>query len=150
MAVIVIFSGSYCRAEEVAKMVAQRLGYRWIGEEFSGHLIPRDITHVLRVCIVASQEYRAALPMRSEGISAKEAQRIITRDDNECREWTKYLFDLGPWNMSLYDIKIPMHEGSVEKAGEMICDNVAKEALQTTPGSQQAAGDVVRGAGRDV
>ena len=199
MAVIVIFSGSYCRAEEVAKMVAQRLGYRCIGEElleetanlyhvsreglkramhgppsvfskfthekvrnvaylratlaryvkennivyhgFAGHLIPRDITHVLRVCIVASQEYRAALPMRSEGISAKEAQRIITRDDNECREWTKYLFDLGPWNMSLYDIKIPMHEGSVEKAGEMICDNVAKEALKTTPGSQQAADD---------
>jgi len=201
MAVITIFSGSYCRAEEVAIMVAQRLGYGCIGEElleetanlyhvprerlkramhgppsvfgkcthekvrnvayiratlaryvkennivyhgFAGHLLPRDITHVLRVCIVASQDYRAALPMKSEGISAKEAQRIIKRDDNECREWTKYLFGIGPWDMSLYDIKIPMHEGSVEKAGEMICDNVAKEALKTTPGSQQAADDLV-------
>ena len=176
MAVISIFSGSYCRAEEVAKMVAQRLGYGCIGEElleetanlynvprerlkramhgppsfyskftlekvrnvayiraalarvvkennivyhgFAGHLLPRDITHILRVCIVASQEYRAALSMRSEGISEKEARRILRRDDNECREWTKYLFGLGPWDMSLYDIKIPMHEGSVEKAGE--------------------------------
>jgi two-component system response regulator CpxR len=201
MAVIVIFSGSYCRAEEVANMVAQRLGYGCIGEElleetanlyhvprerlrrsmhgppsvfnkfthekvrdvayiraglaryvkennivyhgFAGHLIPRDITHVLRVCIVASQDYRAALSMKSLGITAREAQRIIKRDDNECREWTKYLFDLGPWDMSLYDIKIPMHEGSVEKAGEMICDNVAKEALKTTPGSRQAADDFV-------
>jgi CheY-like chemotaxis protein/cytidylate kinase len=201
MAVIIIFSGSYCRAEEVAKMVAQRLSYGCIGEElleetanlynvprerlkrsmhgppsvfstfthekvrdvayiraalaryvkennivyhgFAGHLVPRDITHVLRVCIVASQDYRAALSMRSEGISEKEAQRIIRRDDNECREWTKYLFGIGPWDMSLYDIKIPMHESSVEKAGEMICDNVAKEALKTTPGSQQAADDFV-------
>ena len=201
MAVISIFSGSYCRAEEVAKMVARRLGYRCIGEElleepanfypvprerlkramhgppsvfskfthekvrnvvyiratlarvvkennivyhgFAGHLLPRDITHILRVCIVASQEYRAALSMRSEGISEKEARRIIGRDDNECREWTKYLFGLGPWDRSLYDIKIPMHEGSVEKAGEIICDNVAKEALKTTPGSQQAAEDFV-------
>jgi two-component system response regulator CpxR len=201
MAVIVIFSGSYCRAEEVANMVAQRLGYGCIGEElleetanlyhvprerlrramhgppsvfskfthekvrdvayiraalagyvkennivyhgFAGHLIPRDITHVLRVCIVASQDYRAALSMKSEGITAREAQRNIKSDDNECREWTKYLFGIGPWDMSLYDIKIPIHEGSVEKAGEMICDNVAKEALKTTPGSQQAADDFV-------
>jgi two-component system response regulator CpxR len=201
MAVIVIFSGSYCRAEEVANTVAQRLGYGCIGEElleetanlyhvprerlrrsmhgppsvfskfthekvrdvayiraglaryvkennivyhgFAGHLISRDITHVLRVCIVASQDYRAALSMKSLGITAREAQRIIKRDDNECREWTKYLFDLGPWDMSLYDIKIPMHEGSVEKAGEMICENVAKEALMTTPGSRQAADDFV-------
>ena len=110
---------------------------------FAGHLVPRDITHILRVCLVASQEYRAALSMRSEGISEKEAQRFIRRDDNECREWTKYLFGLGPWDMSLYDIKIPMHEGSVEKAAGMICDNVAKEALKTTPGSEQAADDFV-------
>jgi CheY-like chemotaxis protein len=201
MAVIIIFSGSYCRAEEVAKMVAQKLGYRCIGEElleetanlnnvprerlkramhgppsvfstfthekvrdvayiraalaryvkennivyhgFAGHLLPRDITHVLKVCIVASQEYRAALSMRSEGISEKEAQRIIRRDDNECREWTKYLFGIGPWDMSLYDIKIPMHESSVEKAAGIICDNVAKEALKSTPVSQQAADDFV-------
>jgi two-component system response regulator CpxR len=201
MAVIVIFSGSYCRAEEVATMVAQRLGYGCIGEEllketanlyhlplerlrrsmhgppsvfskfthekvrdvayiraalaryvkennivyhgFASHLIPREITHVLRVCIVASQDYRAAILMGSEGITTREAQRIIKRDDNECREWTKYLFDLGPWDMSLYDIKIPIHEGSVEKAGEMICDNVFKEALRTTPGSRQAADDFV-------
>src|SRR4030067_529705 len=33
MAVIVIFSGSYFRAEEVATMVARRLGYGCIGEE---------------------------------------------------------------------------------------------------------------------
>ncbi len=201
MAVIVIFSGSYCRAEEVAKMVALRLGYGCIGEElleetsnfynvprerlrramhgppsvfskfshekvrdvayiraalaryikennivyhgFAGHLVPRDITHVLRVCIVASQDYRVALSIGSEGISEKEARSIIKRDDNECREWTKYLFGIGPWDMSLYDIKIPMHEGSVEKAGEMICGNAAKEALKTTPGSQQAADDFV-------
>jgi CheY-like chemotaxis protein len=201
MAVISMFSGSYCRAEEVAKMVARRLGYRCIGDElleetanlynvprerlkramhgppsfyskftlekvrnvayiraalarvvkennivyhgFAGHLLPRDIPHILRVCIVASQEYRAALSMRSEGISEKEARRILGRDDNECGEWTKYLFGLGPWDRSLYDIKIPMHEGSVEKAGEMICDNVAKEALKTTLGSQQAAEDFV-------
>jgi CheY-like chemotaxis protein/cytidylate kinase len=201
MAVISIFSGSYCGAEEVAKTVARRLGYRCIGEElleetanlynvprerlkramhgppsfyskftlekvrnvayirdtlarvvkennivyhgFAGHLVPRDIPHILRVCIVASQEYRAALSMRSEGISEKVARRILRRDDNECLEWTKFLFGLGPWDMSLYDIKIPMHEGSVEKAGDMICDNVAKEALKTTPGSQQAADDFV-------
>jgi CheY-like chemotaxis protein len=208
MAVISIFSGSYCRAEEVAKMVAQRLGYRCLGEElleetahlhnvppeklkramhgppsfyskftlekvrnvayiraalarvvkennivyhgFAGHLLPRDIPHILRVCIVASQEYRVALSMRSEGISEKEAQRILRRDDNECREWTQYLFGLGPWDMSLYDIKIPMHEVSVEKAGEMICDNVAKEALKTTPESRQAADDFVLAARVDV
>ncbi|MDI6775784.1 MAG: cytidylate kinase family protein [Syntrophales bacterium] len=201
MAMITIFSGSYCRADEVAKMVAQRLGYGCIGEElleetaklynvsqerlkramygppsvfskfthekvrnvayvkailarhvkennivyhgFAGHLLPRDITHILKVCIVASHDYRAAQAMEKEGVSEKEAQRIIRKDDNECREWTKYLFGLGPWDTSLYDIKIPMHESSVEEAGKIICDNVTKKALETTPKSQQAADDFV-------
>ena len=201
MAVITIFSGSYCRADEVAKMVAQRLGYASIGEElleetsklyniprerlkramygspsvlgkftheklrnvayiratlarhvkknnivyhgFAGHLLMRDISHVLRVCIVANHDYRAAQAMEKEGVSEKEAQRIIGRDDDECREWTKYLFGLGPWDVSLYDIKIPMHEVSVEGVREIICANVAKEALKTTPKSQQAADDFV-------
>jgi len=201
MAIVTIFSGSYCRADEVAKMAAQRLGYGCIGEElleetsklynipqerlkramygspavlskfthekvrnvayiravlalhvkennvvyhgFAGHLLPRDITHILRVCIVASHDYRAAIAMRSKGISEKDAQRIMKRGDNECLEWTKYLFGLGPWDNKLYDIKIPMHESSVEEAGEIICANAAKEALKTTPRSQRAADDFV-------
>ncbi|PJA50681.1 MAG: histidine kinase, partial [Syntrophobacterales bacterium CG_4_9_14_3_um_filter_49_8] len=44
---------------------------------FAGHLLPRDITHILRVCIVASHDYRAAIAMRSKGISEKDAQRIM-------------------------------------------------------------------------
>jgi two-component system response regulator CpxR len=200
MAIITIFSASYCRGDEIAEKVAGQLGYRRINGEvlerasrefnvpaeklvrtlqgsssvldrfvhdkekhlaylraaiaelvkgdnvvyhgFAGHLLPRDIKHILKVCLVANRDYRIEQAVGS-GESKKSAARVIKKDDEERKRWTQSLFDLGPWDKGLYDIKIPMHSTSVEDAVALICENARKEALVTTAESQKAMDDFV-------
>ena len=110
---------------------------------FAGHLLPRDITHVLRVCLVANRDYRVALAVEREAISKRAAHRMMKRDDENRRRWTEYLFEAGPWDKRLYDLKIPMHTTSVEEAAGMICENAQKEPLATTLESRKAMEDFV-------
>ncbi len=199
MAVITIFSASYCHGDEVAAEVAKMLGHKLIDKEvvewasresgipeeklaramrgstslldkfirekdryiayvrlaaaellkadnivykgFAGHLLPRDISHVLKVCLVANHDYRVDAAAASEGISEKSARRIIKKDNEERKKWTQHLFDLGPWDKKLYDIKIPMHSSTVEEAAKLICENAQSLQLQTKPESQKAMDD---------
>ena len=74
---------------------------------FGGLLLPNTLTHVLRVCLAATHGYRLQVA-EYLGCSTREAERRIEKDDLACAEWTKFLFDLGPWDKSLYDSFLPM------------------------------------------
>ena len=50
---------------------------------YLSHLIPHDITHILRVCLVASQKWRIAIAGEERGLSQKEAAKTIARLDEE-------------------------------------------------------------------
>lgn len=108
---------------------------------FAGHLLPDGINHVVKVCVVADRESRLNLAARTKGVRESEAARMIEKDDEQRGQWTQYLFDLGPWDKSLYDIKIPIHTMSVDDAVRMICDNVKKPDIATTSASDQAISD---------
>lgn len=107
----------------------------------AGLLIPRTIAHVMRVCIIANFDYRVKQVMEAEGKSEKEGQKIIHKDDTESGAWTKFLFEKPPYDESLYDILIPMHDTSITEAVNIICENAGKEAVKMTPQSSQAAED---------
>jgi CheY-like chemotaxis protein/cytidylate kinase len=107
----------------------------------AGHLLPKSLTHVLRVGLVAKNDFRISNAMKTDGISEKEAKKKIKKDDEERKQWSEHLFGLDFWDKSLYDIIIPMDSSSVERAVDEICENVAKPAIQTTPASQKAMDD---------
>ena len=199
MAVIAIFSGSYCGAEEVIQKVADALGYELITdrllEQTSRHygvavdklkramrgptpflnrisherekhtaylkatlaelikddnivyhgyatlLIPAGISHVLKICLMAEHNYRVIQAARALGISEKEADAIIRKDDNEQFQWARFLLEQSPWDEDLYDITLPMHSTSIEKSAQIIVENSRKGAVHTTAGSRQAMAD---------
>jgi two-component system response regulator CpxR len=199
VAIISLFSGSYCHGDEVADAVTGALGYErgdrelletasrrfGVTEEkltramhgpppffnkvtrereknlayvklalaelsvrdnlvlhgFAGHLLPRSITHALRVCLISNLDDRVATAMREGGLAAKEAHRILNKDDAERARWTQLLFGKDPYSESLYDVLIPMHANSAEQAVAIICENVRKDAVQTTEASRRAAAD---------
>ena len=196
MAVITIFSASYCHGDEVATKVAERLGYDRVDDEkllsaatdqfeappdklrramqgapgffnrltrekerlaallriaatevvetdnvvylgFGGLLLPDTLDHVLRVCLAATRGYRVQ-QAESQGCSGKEAERRIERDDLACAEWTKFLFDLGPWDKSLYDSFLPMQSMSVAEAVDTLCDYAHRPAVERTKEASKA------------
>ena len=110
---------------------------------YAAHLLPKTLSHILRICIVADHDYRIENAVKSEGLTDKKAAQQLDRDDEVCCQWTQYLFDTGPWNERLYDIKIPMHTMSIDQAVALIRENVEKESLRTTPDSQRVVEDFI-------
>lgn len=199
MAIVAIFSGSYCKGEEIAHRVARHFEYDLIEEEllneisqrfgisreklirmmtgpppvlnkftrerekiiaglktvlaemiiqdnqllfgFAGHLLPGTISHVLKICIIANHDYRVRQVIELEGKSEREAEKIIHKDDKERLQWTQFLFDKTPYEESLYDILIPMHDTSMDEAVDIICDHADREPVKTSVLSQNAAED---------
>jgi len=109
----------------------------------AGHLIPRTIAHVLRVCLIANHDFRVKTAAGETGKPDKEAGKIIHGDDKRNFGCTTYLFDKTAYDESLYDVVIPMHETSIEAAVDQIAEYAGREAVQTTDRSRQAAQDSV-------
>lgn len=201
MAIVAIFAGTFCHADEVVEKVQERLGYAPLAERLldetsrrhgipakkllhamtgsapllnrythereksiaylksvlaelilddnqilygsAAHLLPRTISHILKVCIIANHDYRVGQAMRDLSISEKDADKRIHTDDRERLEWTKYLYETAPYDESLYDILIPMQNTAVTDAVDLICTHARSDKLAITPSSLGAAKDFV-------
>lgn len=108
---------------------------------FGLHLLPRTLGHVLKVCLVANKPWRIAEAARAQSIPERKARKIVDGDDARCIEWTRHLYDLGPWDGRLYDEIIPMHTVSVDRAVRSILENARREVLAPSEASRAAAAD---------
>jgi two-component system response regulator CpxR len=109
---------------------------------FASHLIPPDIGHVLRVCLIAETAYRVSQAGALKGADEKEALKEIHAVDANCAAWTDTLHRIqDPWDGTLYDIVIPMNRVDVANAGALIEANLIKDALRRTPESIQKEAD---------
>jgi hypothetical protein len=77
-----------------------------------------------------------------EGISRKEALRIIKQDDEERRKWSKHLYGIDSWDPGLYDIVTHIRKMTTDDAADVICNTAALDTFRTTPASQQAMEDL--------
>ena len=108
---------------------------------FASHLLPKKLTHIMRVCLVAKLDYRLSVIREEEGGSAKAALKILNQEDESRKHWSDFLFGLGPWDRRLYDIKIPMDQTTVDEAVKLICDNAANPIFDITPKVNKAVDD---------
>ena len=109
---------------------------------FSGQLIPESVSHTLRVCLVAPKKYRIAAAAEQQGISEKEAAKLVQRRQEDCSFWIASLFgNSDPWDPALYDIVIPIDKMSVQDAAALITENAGKDIIQQTAESKQALED---------
>ena len=109
---------------------------------FSGQLIPATISHTLRVCLIAPIKYRIAIAAEQQGISKKEATKLVQRREENCSYWIDSLFGKkDPWDPSLYDIVIPVDKMSVPDAATLIVNNAARDIIQQSADSKQMLGD---------
>ena len=107
---------------------------------YTGLMIPREISHVLKVCVIADMKYR--IGVASGEIAEKEAIKRIRREDENRALWVDYLFrKKDPWDPSLYDIVIPSHKTTENEAAELICDHMYSHVLKVTGRSRKAVED---------
>lgn len=110
---------------------------------FAGHLILRDIPHVLKVRILADLEDRVGLVMNRDGVDRSQAIRTVKRVDEERRRWSRSLYGIDTTDPSLYDLVLNLRRMTVESAADVICHTAALKEFQSTPESQRMIKDLV-------
>ncbi len=114
---------------------------------YLGQLIAKEITHCLKVLIIADADFRKQVAADSEQVTVDSATKILKKSDKSAYRWTQYIYDKDAWDTSLYDIVIPMEKTDLEETTSLIVDNLSKDALKRTDVSQQAAEDFSAKAG---
>jgi len=108
---------------------------------FVSILIPKKISHVLRVCLIADLKFRIAAAQQ-QGVPAKEAAKIIYKQDEDAAAWVNAVGHLNdPWAAALYDIVIPVDKTSLADSQGLILRHFAREVVRTTEKSRQAVRD---------
>jgi len=118
---------------------------------FCGHLIPKTITHVLRICIVADMKSRIARAMDEAGLSEKDAVLKIRGADEDRAAWVETLFKIrDPWDLSIYDIVLPSDKTDLKDGIRLVEENLRSEVIRPTDASRRAAEDFILAAKVDV
>jgi two-component system response regulator CpxR len=118
---------------------------------YVSHLIPRKITHALRVCLIADLKFRSAAAVRPSGGSKKESAKLIRKQDEAAALWVSAIGGgSDPWAASLYDILIPMDKVTPAEAQDIILGQFKQEVLQPTAESRQAVEDFLLAARVEV
>jgi two-component system response regulator CpxR len=118
---------------------------------FTVHLIPREVSHALRVCVIADRKYRVSIAMQEQALADKEALKQIHRDDEDKAAWVQALRNReDPWDPSLYDIVAPADKMNAREAALLIAKSTATEALRVTPESKAAVRDFLVAARAEV
>ena len=117
----------------------------------TGHLVPDEITRVLRVCLIADQWFRVLQAGKENGVGEREAANLIRKQDKEKAAWTDTLFaQPDPWSASLYDLVIPVDKTKLEDAVDLVVENLRSEVIQPTQASKKAERDFLLAAQVEV
>ncbi|MFZ5585673.1 MAG: response regulator [Thermodesulfobacteriota bacterium] len=108
-------------------------------------LTPADVSHALRVCLIADARSRAKAAAGA-GLGEQEALAKVHKEDEAAYLLAESLRRRGPWEADFYDILIPMDKTSAAQAIALICQHARGRQLRTTPESLAAAADFMTAA----
>jgi cytidylate kinase len=108
----------------------------------AGHHFLGDISHQLKVRIIADLGTRVAEEMKRENISEDQARYILKRDDEERRKWSLYLHGIDTWNPDNYDLVINIGSLTVDDAVEIIRGTAGLPRFQATEASRGKVNDL--------
>lgn len=108
----------------------------------AGHFFVKNVSHVLKVRIIADLEDRIQVEMEREGISREKAVAMLKKDDQQRRAWSTSIYGVDTSDPQLYDLFVHIRKLTVENTVDLICQTVAFEQFKTTPESQRALDDL--------
>jgi len=110
-----------------------------------GHLLSTTLTHVLRVCLAGTHDYRLAEAGKQE-VGDRDAKRRIKADDEARAEWIDLVAGLGSWDTNMYDIFVAMQKTPLDDTVNLICDHARRPVLAPAGGDEQTLANVRRAA----
>lgn len=103
----------------------------------AGHFFLQDITHVLKVRVIAKIEDRVREEMKREGCSEEVARYSLKKDDEERRKWGLQLYGRDTWDSRLYDMVLQIDTLSVDDVVDILQKTIEKEQFIATAESKE-------------
>jgi len=117
---------------EIAKLI-QRDSI--VLQGFSAHLIPKELSSVLRVCIISDIEHRIKVAAKIQS-GKKINHSDILKEDAPLNNLTTHLFSKKLWDSQLYDIMIPIDKRLEAEAINIVMENIQKDVVKTSEKSK--------------
>ena len=105
---------------------------------FCGHILLKDIDHVLKVQISADLEDRVKLVMDRDGFSRNDALLFIKTMDDARKKWCQKLYKIDLSKVCQYDISLNISKFPIDRAVDIICKIAMLERFKTTAESRRA------------
>jgi Cytidylate kinase-like family len=96
----------------------------------AGSIITARLKYVLHVRLVAPFEFRATNYARSNGISEKEAARVIRANDEASHDYVRLYFNTNVSDPLHYDLVVNTGRNGFERAAHLICAGVENLAAK--------------------
>lgn len=109
----------------------------------AGHFFVQGVSHALKVRILADMADRVRFEAEREHVSEKEAMRLLEKDDEERRKWSKSLYGIDTWDPQSYDLVLHVKKITVDDAVEVICHTASLAQFQATEESRRKMDDLV-------
>ncbi len=107
-----------------------------------GHLLMPEISHVLKVRVIAELNQRIEFLQQKQNVSKDEAAAFIKKEDQERAQWTRYLYKMDMNDPQIYDIVLNIGRLTIADACEIICATVQRDTYRGTPSSKKAIQDL--------
>ncbi|MEJ2216808.1 MAG: cytidylate kinase-like family protein [Gemmatimonadota bacterium] len=112
----------------------------------TGHLLLRGVSHLMRVRVVAEEEYRIAATMRKLNVGREQAQRYLDAVEEDRRNWARSMYGVSWEDASQYDVIVNVERMSVQNAASALVGMSQLPDFQMTPASRKAMEDLRLGA----
>lgn len=119
---------SYFRSAFLSHMIKGNCVYHGL----AGHFFLQNISHALKVRIIARMEDRVWEEMNREKCTRAVAQHNLKKDDAERRKWSLHLHGQDTWDSRLYDMVLCVDSLTVDDIVEIIVKTVQKKQFQPT------------------
>lgn len=109
----------------------------------AGHLLLGEISHVIRVRVIASDEYRIKAAMEKENLNRRQAVSLIKKQDKQSINWTKFLYGVDWKDPDIYDAVISLDRISIDSAVKIIAPMTELDDFKPDEFSKAALADQV-------
>ena len=108
----------------------------------AGHLFLSDISHVLKVRVIANMEDRVAMVCKLRNIAYEEAVALIESEDRLREQWYHSVYKKDMSDPRLYDMVLSIGRLTLDDASELICAAAARQSFKTTDRSRRELSDL--------
>lgn len=109
---------------------------------FAGQMLLGDISHVLKVRVIAEMEQRVRLLMEREKAPRAEAVRMIEHEDHERAEWYRTFYRIDMNDPRLYDLVVHIGRLTIDDACDIVCRTAASRSFSATQQSTEDLADL--------